>query len=234
MNNVFLAGETIDLCVPQEEDFAEWASWFNDQRITQFLEQGKYPNTIQDQREFYESAIKTGRFLTLIKSKDAELLGVFSLSDIDIEKKRCQVAYVCPKRTNKALLAPLEALALGTEHAFLRLGMEKVWAGHAFPGLLKWVRKTEILGYKTDGVFPRDFRHGMVVSDAVRTSITKKRFLSLYEKRGNTLWPGDDRARKMIAQLKNTESLAERVSLAIQSMHIEHDQLIEKIERDVD
>jgi hypothetical protein len=234
VNNIFLAGETIDLCVPGEEDFAEWASWFNDQNITQFLEQGKYPNTIQDQREFYESAIKTGKFLTLIKSKDAELLGVFSLSDIDLDKKSCQVAYVCPKRTGSTLLAPLEALALGTEHAFLRLGMEKVLAGHAFPGLLKWVRKTEILGYKTDGVFPRDYRHGMFVSDAVRTSITKKRFLVLYEKRGNSLWPGEDRARKMIAQLKNTLSLAEKVSLAIQSMHQEHDQLIEKIERDVD
>ena len=233
MNNIFLAGETIDLCIPEEEDFAEWATWFNDQNITQFLEQGKYPNTIQDQREFYESANKTGRFLTLIKSKDAELLGVFSLSDIDIEKKKCQVAYVCPKRTNKALLAPLEALALGTEHAFLRLGMEKVWAGHAFPGLLKWVRKTEILGYKTDGVFPRDFRHGMVVSDAVRTSITKKRFLNLYEKRGNTLWPGEDRARKMISELRKTKSLAEKVSMSIQSLHLEQEQLLNKIERDV-
>ena len=118
MNNVFLSGETIDLCVPNEEDFAEWATWFNDQSITLFLEQGKYPNTIQDQCEFYKSAIKTGRFLTLIKSKDAELLGVFSLSDIDFEKRRCQVAYLCPQRTSKTLLAPLEALALGTEHAF--------------------------------------------------------------------------------------------------------------------
>ena len=233
MNNVFLAGESIDLCVPEEEDFAEWATWFNDQGTTQFLEQGKYPNTTQDQREFYESSIKAGRFLTLIKSKDEELLGVISLSDIDFEKKKCQVSYVCPKRTSKTLLAPLEALSLVTEHAFLRLGMEKVWAGHAFPGLLKWVQKTEILGYKTDGVFPNDFCHGLTVSNAVRTSITKNRFLVLYEKRGNSLWPGDDIARKILFKIKNTESLAEKVSLAIQSIHHEHDQLIEKIERDV-
>ena len=234
MSNVFLAGETIDLCVPEEKDFAEWAAWFNDQEITQFLEQGKYPNTIKDQREFYDLATKTGRFLTLIKSKDADLLGVLSLSDIDIEKRKCQVAYVCPKRTTKTLFAHLEALALGTEHAFLRLGMDKVWAGHAFPGLLKWVQKTEILGYMTDGVMPDDFRHGMVVTDAVRTSITKTRFLSLYEKRGNSLWPGEDKVRKMLAELTKTTSLAEKVSLAIQSIHREYEQLIEKIEQDVD
>jgi len=231
MNNVFLAGETIDLCVPQEEDFAEWASWFNDQKVTMFLEQGKYPNTVRGQREFFENALKTGRFLTLIKSKDGELLGVFSLSDIDLDKKNCQVAYVCPKRSSNSLLAPLEALSLGTEHAFLRLGMERVWAGHAFPGLVSWIQKTEILGYKTEGVSIDGFRHGIFLSDAVRTSIVKKRFLSLYESRGYSLWPGEDKARKMIAELKKNESLAEKISTAIRSMHAEHDQLIEKIER---
>jgi len=233
MNNVFLAGEKIDLCVPEESDFAEWASWFNDQNITQFLEQGKYPNTIQNQREFYEMAIAAGRFLTLIKSKDAELLGVFSLSEIDFDKKSCQVAYVCPNRTSKTLLALLEALALGTEHAFLRLGMERVWAGHAFPGLLRWVQKTEILGYKTDGILPGAFRHGIVTSDAVRTSITRTRFINLYEKRNKSLWPGEDKARKILDELRKTKSIAERVSESILSIHNEHEQLIESIERDV-
>jgi hypothetical protein len=234
MNNIFLAGETIDLCVPEQKDFAEWASWFNDQSITRFLEQGKYPNSIQEQCEFRDSAVREGRFLTLIKSKDSELLGVLSLSDVNYEKRSCQVAYVCPKRTSKTLLAPLEALALGTEHAFLRLGLEKVWAGHAFPGLMKWIQKTEIIGYKTDGVLPNEFRHGINVSDTVRTSITKKLFLSLYHKRGNSLWPGEDKVKKMLAKLKNSQPLAEKVSQTIKSIHYDHDRLIEKIERDVE
>ena len=106
MNNVFLAGETIDHCVPKEEDFAECATWFNDQSIKQFLEQGKYPNTILDKREFYESAIKTGRYLTLIKSKDLELLGVFSLSDIDFEKKDVRSLMYTLKEPVKHCLLP--------------------------------------------------------------------------------------------------------------------------------
>ena len=97
MNNVFLAGETIDLCVPQEEDFADWASWFNDQKVTMFLEQGRYPNTVRGQREFFENALKAGRFLTLIKSKDGELLGVFSLSDIDLIRKIVRWLMCAPK-----------------------------------------------------------------------------------------------------------------------------------------
>lgn len=231
MNTIFLSGETIDLCVPQEEDFTEWASWFNDQKITQFLQQGRFPNTVKDQRNFYESATRAGRFVTLIKSKEGELLGVFSLSEIDIERKNCQVSYVCPKRTNSSLLAPLEALALGTEHAFLRLGMERVSAGHAFPGLLKWIQKTEILGYQAEGIVFYGFSHGTVIADVVRTSVTKKQFITLYERRGKRLWPGEGKARRMIAALRKNESLAEKISTSIHAIHREHDQIMEQIER---
>ena len=89
--------------------------------------------------------------------------------------------------SSETLLAPLEAIALGTEHAFLRLGLESVWSGHAFPDLLKWIQKIEIIGCKTDGVFLNEKRHGINASDIVRTSITKKLFLTLYEKRGNSI-----------------------------------------------
>ena len=60
-NSLFIAikGEKIDLCAPEESDFCEWANWFNDQKITQFLEQGKYPNTINLQKNFYKKELYT-------------------------------------------------------------------------------------------------------------------------------------------------------------------------------
>ena len=103
--------------------------------------------------------------------------------------------------------------------------MERAWAGHAFPGL-ELDSKTEILGYKTEASID-GFRHGIFLSDAVRTSIVKKRFL-VFMKAAATAC-GEDKARKMIAELKN-ESLAEKISNTIRSMHAEHDQLIEKID----
>lgn len=233
MSNVFLSGETINLCVPVEEDFSEWASWFNNHQITQFLEQGKYPNTIQDQIKFYNNAVENGRFITMIKSKASELLGVISLSEVDFDKKSCQVAYVCPNRTPQTLLAPLEALALGTEHAFIRMGMERVWARHAFPGLLNWVQKTEIIGYLAEGLFINQFRHGHVVSDTICTAITKERFYDLYLKRGGRLWPGEQVAQKLLAQLRNTDPLAKKLSFVIQTMQREHQEWIDKVEQDL-
>ena len=234
MSHVFLSGETIDLCIPEDEDFETWASWFNDQEITRFLEQGKFPNTIDKQIEFYRYAVDSGRFLTLIKTKDKELLGVISLSEISFEKRSCQVAYVCPEKSLTAPLAPLEALAICTQHAFLRLGMERVWAGHAYPGLLSWAHKTELIGYKTDGVFPNQFRHGALVSDAIRTSITRERFLRLVSRRQGNLWPGEESVKKMLSVLRQKESLAEKIDMSIKLLHAEHDSLLEQVEHDVD
>lgn len=230
MSSVFISGETIDLCVPQEEDFEQWASWFNDQDITRFLEQGKFPNNRVQQRKFYETAIQDGRFLTLIKDKEQKLLGVISLSEIDPEKRSCQIAYVCPIKSASAQLAPLEALAICTQHAFSRFGVLRVWAGHAFPGLRNWIQKTEILGYKADGLLPFGFIHGSVVSHALRTSITQPRFVALVERRDGSLWPGQDKARKMLMNLAARKSLAEEIAELIENAHLHHDEVIEGIE----
>lgn len=81
MSHVFILGEKINLCISENEVFEKWANWFNDQKITRFLDQGNFPNTIKQQREFYHHAVKSGRFLTLIKTKDNELLGVISISE---------------------------------------------------------------------------------------------------------------------------------------------------------
>ena len=218
--------------MPQEEDFDQWASWFNDQKITQFLEQGKYPNTPNQQKEFYQNSLEQGRFLTLVKTKDGELLDVVSLSDINLDKKTCQVAYVCPVKSDKARIAPLEALALATEHAFNRFGVTQVWAGHAYPGLKGWVQKTEILGYKTDEVTPTGFRHGMTVSDAVRTSITKKSLLALVERRKGHSWPGEIKAKKMMTAIRGTKSLAEQVDESVKRLNLQHDEMMSRIELD--
>ena len=231
MKKVFIPGEKIDLCIPAEEDFDRWASWFNSQEITQFLEQGKYPNTPEQQRVFYEQALASGRFISLVKSKAGGLLGVVSLSDINYEKSWCQIALVCPEFCSKAILAPLEAMAICTQHAFERFGLHQVWAGQAYPGLNLWIQRLELLGYKTDGVIPNGFRHGMTVSDAVRTSVTKDRFVQLMERRGGNLWPGETKVKRLLSSLKSETPLAHRVDNAIKALHHEHDEMLAEIEK---
>jgi RimJ/RimL family protein N-acetyltransferase len=231
MNTIFISGESINLCIPIEDDFEQWASWFNSKEITRFLEQGKYPNTIALQKEFYENASATGRLLLMIKTKAEKLLGVISLSEIDYEKSRCQIALVCPEKTKSAPVASLEAMSLMTDHAFQRLGLERVWAGQAYPGLLAWTNQLEVIGYKAEGFQRNGFQHGMFESDGVFISIVKQDYLKLISRRGNALWPGTEVARKMISIMKNSQSLSEDLYTIINQCYVKHDEELQSTEK---
>jgi hypothetical protein len=232
MNQVFLSGESVDLCVPSEADFPTWASWFNSQKITEFLEQGKFPHTVEMQRDFYFEATKSGRFLALIKTKLAELLGVISLSEINYEKSACQIALVCPKTSSAARFAALEAMSLATSHGFDRFGVQRIYAGQAYPQLAGWAHRLELLGYYADGIFPKEFVHGRVRSDGLRISVTQERYLAFLKRRNGSLWPGEKRLVKMIASLKQKTSTADDLSAKLRALHEKNDLRILEIERD--
>lgn len=230
MNNVFISGEKIDLCVPVESDYEVWASWFNSQKITMFLEQGKFPQTRKMQVDFFENATSNGRFLAVIKNKKSNLLGVISLSDINYEKLSCQVALVCPIISRDAPLAGLEAMALVSEHAFERLGMTRVWAGQAYPGLKKWTHKLEVIGYKSEGFARNKFKHGVHVSDAVNIAIVKNDYLKICSRRNGKLWPGESIVKKMIKEYCKSESLADKLSSHFIDSYSEQELILENLD----
>lgn len=232
MNNVFIEGEKINLCVPQVEDFETWANWFNNSNHTKYLEQGKFPQTLEQQIEFYSNAQKNNRFIAHIKSKDDSLLGVVSLSEINYEKSSCQIAMVCPVKNATAPYAALEAMALSTEHAFTRFGLNRVWAGQSYPGLKKWSQNLQLIGFKTEGVIREGFVHGINVTDAIDISVTKKDFLALVERRDGRLWAGEKKMRHMALKLRKNEPLADTVSALLLAAHNDHDKILRDIESD--
>lgn len=230
MTNIFIEGEKINLCIPADSDFDEWSSWFNDQKVTKFLDQGKFPNSTADQKEFYLNAKKASRFISMIKSKEGKLLGVISLSEIDFEKSACQIAIVCPVKCVSAPFAALEAMAIATEHAFKRLGMRRVWAGQAYPSLSRWNQTLEVIGFKTEGFKRGGFVHGWEVSDAVLISIVFDDFASMIRRRGNKLWPGESVSRYLVDGLIKKQSSASRIKSFIDSCHSDNDELIRSLE----
>lgn len=233
MSTVFIAGESINLCAPVDEDFPQWAGWFNDAKITRFLDHGKQPNTVEMQKVFYSKALNSGRIILMIKSMSMKLLGVISLSDINYEKSCCQIALVCPEKTKEAPLAPLEAMSLLTEHAFQRLGLERIYAGQSYPGLLSWTKQLEVIGYKTEGLKRNSFKHGMLESDGIMISIVKKNYLEFISQRNGSLWPGEKVAREIIKRLRKEPSIAEDLHDFILQSYKSFDQGIERIEEQI-
>ena len=230
MNDIFIEGETINLCSPVDDDFNIWYKWFNSTKITKFLEQGKFPNSKNQQIKYYNDAIESGRFIVMIKSKKSKLIGVISLSQIDYEKSSCQIALVCPVNSRDAPCAALEAMALVTEHAFIRFGMSKVWASQAFPELARWTQKLEIIGYKVDGFGRGSFQHGINVSDSVMISIIKEDFLRLISRRSGSIWPGEYHTKNIYRNLRGHSMLVKKIYKTLKEINDEYELLLEKYE----
>ena len=193
--SVFIEGETVDLCVPSEAAIEDgWADWFNDARTTRWLSQGIYPNHVEDQRSFLDSIRRRDRFAVLICGKGGgPLYGIISLSAIDWVARSAQISLVVGKPPPGRQLIQLEAMARVTEHAFQRMGLDRVWAGQAHPGLARWNQWLELLGYFTDGVLRRGFVKGReTVDNAVMIGCLVEDYQALKARRGGQFWPGND------------------------------------------
>ena len=202
--DIFIEGETLDLCIPDEE-FAlksDWFSWFNNPRLNKYLEQGLFPNSREDQLSFYRNEIN--KRLLLIVNDKVNNIGVISLSTINWQKRSCAIALVLDSSKNKKTpYIALEAMSLVTEHAFTTLGMKRVSAGQ-HQGLKGWQQRMELIGYVVEGRLRNDFVKGREIADVIKIAITENDFLRIKEYRGN-LW---DSLEKMKIRLKQLPSKA--------------------------
>lgn len=199
----FIIGEKIDLCIPQEIDFPQWASWFNNPNVTRYLDQGLYPNTTEDQKQWYERAKQDGRLVLLVKTKNSKLLGVTSISEVNYRNRSCQISNVTPIKSKDAILAPLEARALMVKHAIENMGLEKVWASNCFPDLKAWALTYKTLGFKVEGFSYRAFVKGKTISDTIRLSLLHDDYYTLKDRRGGNIWLGEI---EMLSLVKNSKS----------------------------
>jgi [ribosomal protein S5]-alanine N-acetyltransferase len=192
--NAFLSGKTVVLRPPNlETDVYQgnWFKWFNNKRTTRYLGMGVFPNTRDKQVEFVESLRyrEDKLVLCIIAKRTNKLIGVISFSDIDLLNRRANISLVLGEM-KYPIGAPLEAMALMTEHGFDRLNLIKIECGQSVE-LWKWVNSISLLGYKLEGYREAAFIRDGVIHDAVLTGITANRFYRLREKRGGAICAGD-------------------------------------------
>ena len=199
--DVFIPGELVDLCVPTAAFAAEseWYSWFNDFRITRFLDQGVFPNTRQAQVDFFEREMS--KRLLLMISSESSCVGVISLSCIDMAKRSAQIAIVMDNAAagRKAPMLALEAMALVTEHGFVSMGLRRIWAGQHVE-LAGWQQRLELIGYRLEGCHRESFVKGSKVDNAVAIAALASDFGVLSERRGR-LWDSYEEMRRRVKAL---------------------------------
>lgn len=200
--NVFISGENIDLCVPTRE-FAEksdWYSWFNDPKITRYLQQGIFPNNPSLQVEFFEKQQKE-RLLLIISNKK-EYLGVVSLSSINFFTKTAQVALVVDSALDvlKAPLISMEAVARITEHGFRIMGLNRISGAQHINLSAGWGRRMEILGYQVEGINRDACVKGHDIADGVGVAMIYDDYLTIKRNRGE-YWDSAEKMEERISKL---------------------------------
>ena len=199
--DVFIVGETIDLCIPTIEFSrqSEWYSWFNKPSITRFLDQGLFPNTIDEQERFF-LAQRRDRLMLIISNKE-NYMGIVSLSSIDLIKKTCELAIVIDASVDKrqSPYIALEAISCITKHAFEVLGVNRISAGQHID-LSGWGQRMGLLGYKIEGIHENKFIKGREVSDAITIACTFEGYKKVIEARGN-LWDTKENFKRRFKQL---------------------------------
>lgn len=199
--DVFIKGDLIDLCVPTLDYAADsdWYNWFNDARLTRFLDQGLFPNTSEKQVDFLKSS-RDNRIILVI-SYQQTYLGVVSLSSINWIKGWADIALVVNKYKVKKYdnLIPLEAIARLTEHAYTILNLKRISAGQHIL-LSSWQERLELLGYRLEGIKQEGFVKGSEVSNAVWIAATRRDYDTLVKNRGK-YWDSAAKMRKRIEKL---------------------------------
>jgi len=219
---VFLAGELIDLVIPNEHaiEVDGWHRWFNDATVTPNIRQGGFPNTREQQYEFLRELRQSRTRLALLIRPKGEhfVVGVASLSNISYQSRQADFAMVIGRRTPdfRGTFYGMEAKCLLTEHGFETLGLERINSGQS-SRLKDWQRWQILFGYKIEGIRRKAFRKGQHSLDVVLSSCLFDDYVSLKAMRGGRLWPGHGNIMQLIRDLPK-ESLEEKVNAALREI----------------
>lgn len=222
----FYRGELVDLIVPTLRHVEEtsWPDWINSQRTNRYTSHAVLANTLEDQREFYDSLRTGSRFALLItRSGDERPIGIVSLSGLDFRQRSAAIAIVMDTETEVPTppLASLEAMAIMTQHGFDVMGLNRIDAGQAYPALVRWNRLLEILGYRAEGFKKQAFVRGHSASDVVMLACLYENYLDLTLRRNGDLWPGTSEARRQISTIPK-KAFAELLHEKIYALELDY------------
>jgi len=128
----FLEGEKIDLrplCLQDIEGC--WRHWFNNPKVTRYMERGLFPMTRGALREFYSKVVNSGDNLVLavVWKKNGRHIGNVGIHNIDWINRKAEFGIVIGESAYWGKGSGYEASRLMVQHAFNRLNMRKIFLG---------------------------------------------------------------------------------------------------------
>ena len=222
---VFLSGELVDLCVPHQDAITQdgWADWFNNISQIQATTHGIFPNSENDQIEYFNGLKNREQILLLICRKlDRAAVGVISLQEFDMISKQASFSIMvgAPEKLPLVGLAALEAVSMISEHGFKEVGLNRIYGGQSYPRLKGWNKLLEIIGYKVDGIHRKALIRGHHYSDMLHISCLYEDYKKILSVRSK-IWPGLAEV-KLILRRQPKKSYAELLQAASDKLMNDH------------
>ena len=208
--DVFIEGETIDLCVPTLEfaQKSDWYKWFNDTHTTRYLEHGVFPNTPEKQIEFFQNAQKN-RLLLIIVNKNSKAIGSTSLMNINYKTRSAALGIVVGNLAEKTQIRTLESIARITEHGFLKLGLQRIYAGQHI-NHIPYSHRMSLLGYRIEGIERGGFVKCIEIADVIKIACTYEDYQRIIEYRGE-YWDSQESMLARIDIIQQQETMHKRL-----------------------
>jgi len=190
INNKFLIGHSIELRVPSEEDIqnSNWHSWYNDMTITRHNSHGIYPvNRDQEIDIIRDTMNRDDTILCSIYDLQSEkLIGNAALQNIDLLNRHCNLAVTIGEQA--PFTTAVETFGLLSNHAFMRLNMERVHDS-THEKLRKLVVMLSVLGFKEEGIMERFVFRDNCWYSRINYVVFREDFIALCSERsGNILF----------------------------------------------
>ena len=226
----FILGETVDLVLPNKDAIYKdgWNKWISDPQSNKYSGKGIYPVTKEQQENFLEALVSpnSDRFALLIKPKDvATTVGVVSLSSINLQHKHADTALILSSETSQykdSIFFALEAKCRIVEHAFLKIGLNKV-RGSQVVEYSKWQDYQLIFGFRPEGISRDGFFINQRYFNQIISSCIYEDYLKIIEERGS-YWPGKIKMLREMRRLQNL-NLVDRFQKLVSDFHTEIDDL---------
>jgi ribosomal-protein-alanine N-acetyltransferase len=129
-----------------------WPEWFNDPEVTGFQAKGFYPNTLEVQRQYYESLLgsRTDVVLAIVDRKTEQHIGNVGLHNIDLLHRTAVLGIVIGEKAAWGRKIGAGSWAAITGYGFKVLNLHKICAT-VFDGNERSLKCALAAGFEIEG-----------------------------------------------------------------------------------
>lgn len=173
----FIDGKKICLRQYAVRDIDTWYNWFNDAQVVKFMDQRRWPNTKEKQKQYLEriSASSSDMQLAVVYKSNDKLIGTVGLHGIDAINRNADISVIIGDKSYWGKGVAKEAVGLLIRHAFEMLNLHKLTAGF-ISGNTASEKLFKFFGFKKEALLSEQVYLDGKYHDIVRMGLLKKEY----------------------------------------------------------